>query len=236
MADWSSYSLEDFVLFSPRVYWRMFELQNAAAWPALLAGVAALILMAGALSRPSRALRLAAFVALGAVWVWVGLSFLGGRYAAINWAVAYVVPFFAVQGLLLFAAGFAGRAWLDLPGPTLRTGCGLLLIVYAVALHPFVAQLAGRPWQAAELFGIAPDPTAMATIGFAVLTIPAAGAWVVCAIPLLWCLASALTLYALDVPEAAIPLAAAVVGILGCSVPYGVPRYRSSSYRPPSAR
>ena len=32
MLDWS-YRLSDFLLFSPRVYWRMFELHNAALWP-----------------------------------------------------------------------------------------------------------------------------------------------------------------------------------------------------------
>ena len=45
MLDWS-YRLSDFLLFSPRVYWRMFELHNAALWPLPLAmlalGIAAL--------------------------------------------------------------------------------------------------------------------------------------------------------------------------------------------------
>ena len=39
--------LEDFLLFEPRVYWRLFALENAAFWPAqpvLLAAAALLIL------------------------------------------------------------------------------------------------------------------------------------------------------------------------------------------------
>ena len=33
MSEWWTYRPEDFLLFSPRVYWRMFELHNAALWP-----------------------------------------------------------------------------------------------------------------------------------------------------------------------------------------------------------
>jgi hypothetical protein len=38
MSEWWTYRPEDFLLFSPRVYWRMFELQNEVAcgpgnWP-----------------------------------------------------------------------------------------------------------------------------------------------------------------------------------------------------------
>src|SRR5882672_6248592 len=42
---------------------------------------------------------------------------------------------------------------------------GIALYVYALALHPLIALVAGRPLQAAEVVGIAPDPTASATLG-----------------------------------------------------------------------
>ena len=34
MSEWWTYRLESFLLFSERVYWRLFELHNAAIWPA----------------------------------------------------------------------------------------------------------------------------------------------------------------------------------------------------------
>ena len=34
MSEWWTYSLSDFLLFSPRTYYRLFELYNAAIWPA----------------------------------------------------------------------------------------------------------------------------------------------------------------------------------------------------------
>ena len=33
MSEWWTYRAVNFLLFSPRVYWRMFELHNAALWP-----------------------------------------------------------------------------------------------------------------------------------------------------------------------------------------------------------
>ena len=50
MSEWWTYRAEDFLLFSPRVYWRMFELHNAALWPlhvlTLAAGLIILLLIA----------------------------------------------------------------------------------------------------------------------------------------------------------------------------------------------
>ena len=42
---------------------------------------------------------------------------------------------------------------------------GLALFLYALAIHPLIAPLTGRPWTQAEIFGLAPDPTAIATLG-----------------------------------------------------------------------
>lgn len=225
MADWSSYSLEDFVLFAPRVYWRLFELQNAEVWPVHLAVAAAAVLLAAALLRPSPPVRLAAFVALAAVWAWVGLSFLAERYAPVNWAVGYAVPVFVAQGVVLAAAGVGFATPRGYPS-VMRSAVGVILLGYGLLLHPFAAPLAGRPWAAAEIFGVAPDPTAIATMGFVVLAVGGAGAWLLCAVPVLWCLASALTLYALGAGEAWIPLIAAALGLFACA----------NGYRPPSAR
>jgi len=40
MSEWWTYRPEDFLLFSPRVYWRLFELHNEALWPAQIAAIA----------------------------------------------------------------------------------------------------------------------------------------------------------------------------------------------------
>ena len=54
-SEWWTYSLRDFLLFSPRTYYRLFELYNAAIWPAQIValglGLAVLALLRRAGSR-----------------------------------------------------------------------------------------------------------------------------------------------------------------------------------------
>ncbi len=216
MAQWGTYSLEDFLLFQPRVYWRLFELHNEALWPlpiaALLLGAVILYLAIRPTSWSGRAI----VIMLGIAWIWVAWSFLWGRYATINWAIAYVAPLFALQGLLLIFWPAAARPRAG--AGQVASPIGLALYLYALFLHPLVAVLAGRPIQAAEVIAMAPDPTAIATLG---LVSMAQGrfAWLLLVIPILWCMVSALTLYAMGAPEALIPLAAALLAMAACLAP-----------------
>ncbi len=192
MSEWWTYRPEDFLLFSPRVYWRMFELHNAALWPlqvlAIAAGLIIILLVAW---RPRSSARwLAALLAI--LWIFVGWSFLWNRYADINWAAAYVAPAFAVEGVLLLVAGslLDGLAF-DRRG--LAGWTGHLFLAFAIAAQPLLAPLQGRGWPSSEVFGIAPDPTAIATLGLLLLArgrlLP-----LLLPIPVLWCLLSGITL------------------------------------------
>jgi hypothetical protein len=192
MSEWWTYRAEDFLLFSPRVYWRMFELHNAALWPLhVLALAAGLIIVLLVVWRPSRSSRWLALL-LAIPWMFVGYSFLWNRYASINWAVAYVAPAFAVEGVLLLTSGYVldGLAF-DRRGFARWTG--YLILAFALAGQPLLAPLQGRGWGPSEVFGIAPDPTAIATLGALLLTrgrlLP-----LLLPIPVLWCLLSGLTL------------------------------------------
>jgi hypothetical protein len=211
MSEWWTYSLEDVLMFRPRVYWRMFELENEALWPlhvpALLLGAAILVLVL----RPAPWSGRAIGIALGVVWIWVAWSFLWGRYATINWTVAYVAPAFALQGIGLLWAGARG-VWVPAFARSSATMIALGLYLYALVLHPLVAVVAGRPEQAAEVFGVAPDPTAIATLGLVAMA-QGRTAWLLLVIPVAWCLVSAVTLYAMGSLQALIPLAAAGLAV-----------------------
>lgn len=217
MEVWLSYRLEDFLMFSPEVYWRQFALQNAAFWPVAAAatGLFALILAAG--RRPRRWTDRAAAALLGAVWIWLAWSFLWERYAAINLASAYVAPVFAVEGVLV--AAFLGGAPRRVGPPGARGLIGAALVAYAVALHPFVPTLSGRPLAQAELFGLAPDPTAIATLGLLLFSARRGLAAGLMIVPALWLLVSAATLHMMSASEAWIPLGAAVLGALALMAP-----------------
>ncbi len=214
MSEWWSYEPQDFLLFAPRTYWRLFQLENAEFWPlplvTLALGAAILVLLVR--PRPWSGRLIAAVMA--AAWAWVGWSFVGTRYAAINWAADYAVPFFAAQALLLLWLG-AVRDRLRVaatPDPAALPGLGLY--AYALALHPLLAPLSGRPLAQAEIIGIAPDPTAIATLGLAAMLPRGAGAPLLLVVPVLWCLASWATLATMGAWQGWLPLAAAALALL----------------------
>jgi hypothetical protein len=142
---------------------------------------------------------------LAILWTFVGWSFLWNRYATINGAAAYVAPAFAVEGVLLLVIGSLrdGLAF-DRRGPAGWTG--YLILGFALAGQPLLAPLQGRGWASSEVFGIAPDPTAMATLG--VLLLARGGLLpLLLPIPILWCLLSGLTLHTMGKPQAWAPYA-----------------------------
>jgi hypothetical protein len=206
MSEWWTYRAEDFLLFSSRVYWRMFELHNATLWPlhvlTLAAGALIILLLAW---RPGASARWLALI-LAIPWIFVGWSFLWARYATINWAAAYVAPVFAIEGVLLIVIGSL-RDGLIYDRRGLAGWTGYLILGFALAGAPLLAPLQGRGWASSEVFGIAPDPTAIATLGVLLLArgrlLP-----LLVPIPILWCLLSGMTLGTMGEPQAWAPYAA----------------------------
>ncbi|MBS9477664.1 DUF6064 family protein [Ancylobacter radicis] len=216
MSEWWTYRLDDFLLFAPRAYWRLFEAQNAALWPLqIVTSVAGLTLIGLVLCRPGRA-PLWMGLALAPLWALVGWSFLLDRYAAINWAAAYAAPAFLVQALLMLAVAMLPRS--EAFGRLDAIGwAGLALALIGMLLYPGLAVMAGRPLTSAEVFGIVPDPTVLVTAG---LLLVAGGRWLpaLLPIPLLWCLFSGLTLLAMGEIEAWLLLpGAALICVLGAA-------------------
>lgn len=200
MAEWSTYSLSDFLLFAPRTYWRLFELMNEALWPAQVLGVllgAALIALAR-IGGPGPAR--AAAILLAIAWISVTWFFFLERYAPINWAAEYMAWGFAAQAVLLVAAA-APRGFLAfaLP-PSARVRIGRAMIYAAVLLYPALAGIVGREWRQAEIFGFSPDATALAALGVALL-MPGRARALLMPLPVIWCLVGGATLYTMKAPE-----------------------------------
>jgi hypothetical protein len=128
MSEWWTYRAEDFLLFSPRVYWRMFELHNAALWPLHVLTLAAGIIILLVAWRPTTWARARWIAFIRAIlWIFVGWSFLWNRYATINWAAAYLAPAFAVEGILLLILSIRDGLAFDRRGPAGWTGYLILL-------------------------------------------------------------------------------------------------------------
>lgn len=227
MSEWWSYRPSDFLLFSARTYHRLFELYNAELWPAhLLALAIGLVLVYTALQGGAQAARVACLL-LAACWLWVAWAFHLQRYAAINWAATWFAAAFVVEGGLLFLCGVFGARLHIRSQRDWRGHLGLGLLVFALFIQPWLALLLfGRPWREAGLFGLAPDPTALATLGLLLLLRPLAPfAWMLWPIPLLWCLVGATTQWTLAaatarsdsvavVPELDAPVRAVAEGLV----------------------
>jgi hypothetical protein len=211
MSEWWTYAPSDFLLFAPRTYYRLIELHNLDVWPmqfvALLLGVAILVL-----ARGERAWRRRAVAAiLAGCWLWVGWAFHIQRYATINWAAVYFAYGFALQALLLLLTGAAGLVKFTKPEPRLAPA-GLGLFVLALLIQPLIGPLLGRSWSEIELFGLAPDPTAVATLGILLAADRIRFALMI--VPLVWCAIGGATLSAMGGPDAIILPAAGLLAVL----------------------
>ena len=206
MQEWWSYRPEDFLLFSPRTYWRLFQLENETLWPlqipVLLIGAAILAMLLRPRAWTDRVIP----AVLAAAWLSVSVGFLWMHYAPINWAAIYFVPVFVGEGLIVL--------WLG----TVR---GRLAFAAERGVAGAPADRARRRTTATSggIVGIAPDPTAIATLALLSLAPRRTGTLPLIILPIIWCLASALTLRTMGASEGWIPLTAAALAVLAQTWP-----------------
>lgn len=206
MDDWLSYRLSDLILFSPQTYYRMFAQYHARIFPLQVIFLASAIALPIIMRRsPERAERVVAAV-LAAWWLWVAIAFHLARYSTINWAARSFALVFAAQGLLLAWFALTHRRPRSMPNQL-----GAFGLFGVAALAPAGSLLAGRELTQLELIGVTPDPTAIATLAFAVTATRFRLALAI--IPLVWCAIGGATLWALDSVEAWIPLLGAIAGL-----------------------
>jgi hypothetical protein len=205
MTEWWTYRPSDFLLFSPRTYHRLFELYNESLWPVQPLVTLLWLALLFALWRGLAWAPRVASVALAASWAWIAWAFHAERYADINWAASGFAVAFAAQALLLLGLALAGVSREPASRP------GLSLLAWAICAHPWLGMAFGRPWREAEWFALAPDATAVGTLGLLVMLRPAwrCAAWPAWIVVLGWCAISGATLWTMGLPWAlAMPAAA----------------------------
>ncbi len=164
MAEWLSYSLSDFLLFSPRTYWRMMAAGNELLWPLHVATVAIGAMLVIPARQAHGRLRAAPFLLLTLLWCFVGWRFFWQEYAPINWTAPYIAGAFFAQGAALALYGVvAGGS--DARTPDADGVAGIGFAVYGLLLHPLTPLAWDRPLSSTDVFGIAPDATAIVTAG-----------------------------------------------------------------------
>ncbi|MHB1084919.1 MAG: DUF6064 family protein [Thiobacillus sp.] len=200
MSEWWTYGVHDLLMFSARTYYRLFELLNADLWPAHVLALALGALLLLLVYRHSDRATPWIMVILGAGWVSVAGSYFWMRYASIHLAAPWFALAFAVESLLLLWMGLSHRQFILAHTSRLRQRAAIGLVLFALCVYPLIGLALGRNWTQAEVIGLAPDPTALATLGVLLLT-GTRRFWVLAPIPILWCLISGVTLWAMAAPD-----------------------------------
>ena len=211
-----SWTLEDLLLFSPQVYWRLFALENEAVWPAQPVVLAAAALLALSLVWGRRPSGRWLGPALGAAWLWTGWHFVALRYGSVNWLAPSLAWGFYAEAALLAGLGLSGR--LVYPRRGRGTGFGIGLVAVAL-VWPVLAPLDGRSWREAEVMAFAPDPTAIATLALLALAERSRWTALLCVAPVLWLAVSTLTLVTMGAWQGWAVLAALLAGLAAWIVP-----------------
>lgn len=86
MAEWLSYTPSDFLLFSARTYYRLFDLYNHAIWPGQILALMLGLVVLWRLHRGGARQGAVVTTILSAGWLWTAWSYLLEQYGTINWA------------------------------------------------------------------------------------------------------------------------------------------------------
>ena len=216
MSEWWTYRPSDLLMFAPRTYWRLFELHNESLWPTQVLTALLAILLAVALWTGRMGAVRAGMALLAACWALVAWTFLWQRYAPINPAAGAFAMGFALQAVAILVLSLAGS--LRVVNEVARQRTGLALVAWAALLHPWLAAFADRPGSQAEFFGLAPDPTAIGTLGVLLCVTSShravrsllAATW---GVALIWCAVSASTLWTMGTAEGWIPALGAALAL-----------------------
>lgn len=209
----------------------VFAAYNAAIWPAQIAayGLGGVALATAFLCRGKSARW--AFAALAILWAFTGIGYHLLFFAKINPLAPVFAVFFVLQAGLFMASVFRADDLRFELGGDLQSIAELTTIAYAVVVYPILGLWAGHGWDAGPMFGVAPCPTTIFTIGLLML---ARGRWRLwlSIIPFLWSLVGLAPAVQLGIPEdMAMPLAGFVLaGLLG------VEAWQSRSVSPHATR
>jgi hypothetical protein len=198
--------------FTSEVFFSVFEQYNQAIWPAQIVayglGLAVALLTLWPVAGGGRII--AAILAV--FWVWMGVAYHLMHFATVNFAAPAFGAVFIVQGLLLGWTGVIRGKVNFRFRPDASGWSGLGLVIFAIVLYPLLGWVAGHGWPRAQMFGVAPSPTTIFTMG-ALLLVAGRTPLHLVAIPVLWALIGGTAVWLLNVPEDLAPTLAGIGGL-----------------------
>jgi hypothetical protein len=231
MDEWWTYRPSDLLMFSPSIYWRLFESLNRFGWPvAVLAVALGSVIWAAQRRAQTRcgggdigediggtgSARFAALLMAGCC-LFVAWAFFWERFAPIYSAAPAFAALFTLQAACW--AVLAASPWVRWAPRSRRTKIGVFLAGWAVIGHPALALVFGRSVWQTEWFGLAPDPTVLG--GLALLLMLDLSRFrssrmlgrALSAVLLLWCAITSLSLWTLGEWQALVVLALSLLAL-----------------------
>ena len=186
--------------FTVEQFLAVFADYNAAIWPLQIAvyGLGVLAVIALWLRGPLA--QQVILAVLAALWAVNGIGYHFLFFADINPIAKVFAAFFVLQSILLAASVFIAKTLRFEVGLSFRSAAGFSFIIYALLIYELLGYRAGHGMMAGPLFGAAPCPTTIFTIGILLL---ARGRWVawLSVIPILWSLVGLAAAVQLGIPE-----------------------------------
>jgi hypothetical protein len=171
--------------FTVEQFLDVFAVYNEAIWPlqvgAYLLGVAALVLV---WRRTPTADRLVAAI-LAVFWLVNGALYHATFFSRVNPVAVVFGAFFLGQALLFLWLGVVRGGLPFAPSGTTDAIVGWLMVAYAMVVYPLLGFAFGHVYPHAPVFGVAPCPTTIFTLGLLVWVGVRLSRWVL-AVPLLW--------------------------------------------------
>jgi Family of unknown function (DUF6064) len=188
----------------------VFVAYNAAIWPAQIVAYILGIVAVSALWMERSIVTGLILSILAVLWAWNGIGYHFLFFAQINPAAKLFAGLFMLQAFLFAVSGVVANAVHFEPDRSLRSIAGATFIIYAMFVYPILGLWAGHGLMKGPMFGVAPCPTIIFTIGMLLL---ARGPWVIwlSIIPFLWSLVGLAAAAQLGIPE---DLGLAVAGLV----------------------
>ena len=123
---------------------------------------------------------------LSAFWLWIGVVFHLLFFLQINFLAIGFGALFVIQGILFAASALAGRRSFAFRADVFGWS-GLFLAIFALAVYPLLAFIAGHGWPRMQVFGVAPTPTVIFSLGM-LLMAERRSPLLLAALPLVWAL------------------------------------------------
>jgi hypothetical protein len=192
----------------------VFAAYNAAIWPVqIVAAVLGLTAVVALWRRWQIASWLIPAI-LALMWALNGIGYHFMFFAAINPAAPLFAAFFVAQAILFAIGAIPATGMRFETGHDFRTRIGAGFIAYAMVVYPIIGIWAGHGLMKGPMFGVAPCPTTIFTIGILLMARGRSVAWLAI-IPVLWSLvglAAALQLGMLE--DLALALAGAAIVVV----------------------